>query len=137
MSGMYRKKDLSCNPDSLLLSGEERSKILSIALKRMVMVDNKVYGVEDETEPEVKVDCGTRIESCRAVCCTYAFALTQEEVGKGFVKYNTERPYYIARDADGYCPHLNRATFACSIHDRRPLRCRKYACNEGRQNTEG
>ncbi len=119
------KSDLPPLPDG------ERAKILSKALKMMVMIDGKVYGVEDESEPDAEVDCESKIEVCRAICCTYAFSLTQEEVKKGFIKYNAERPFYIARDADGYCPHLDRTTFQCSIHDKRPLRCRKYACKPG------
>ena len=115
-------------PEPRARSGEEKAKILSIALKRMVMIRGEVYGLEDETEPDAEVDCGAPIESCQAVCCTYAFALTQEEVKKGLVKFNTARPYYIARDSDGYCPHLDRKSFRCSIHDNRPLRCRKYSC---------
>jgi len=59
------------------------------------------------------------------------FALTQEEVKKGFFKYSAERPYYMARDADGYCPYLDRETFQCSIFEKRPLRCRKYVCSQG------
>jgi Fe-S-cluster containining protein len=117
-------------PDPLSLSEEERTKILEVALERMVMIDNKVYGLEDETEPVADVDCKARIKSCRAICCTYLFALTQEETKQGIVKYNAERPFYIARDADGYCPHLDRTSFLCSIHEKRPLRCRKYACRQ-------
>ena len=94
---------LLLTPGPLPLSEEERAKILEIALERMVMINNKVYGLEDETEPEAEVDCGSRIKSCKAICCTYAFALTQEEAKRGIVKYNAKRPFYIARDADGYC----------------------------------
>lgn len=107
---------------------EEKEKILSVALRYMVMIDGKVYGLEDDSEPDAFVDCASKISSCRAGCCSYVFALTQEEVKKGFYKYNPDRPYYMAKDADGLCPYLDRATFFCSIHDRRPLRCRKYTC---------
>jgi hypothetical protein len=31
-------------------SGEERAKIISVALDRLVLIKGKVYGVEDETE---------------------------------------------------------------------------------------
>ena len=110
------------------MSEDERARILETALERMVMIDNKVYGLEDETEPSADVDCKAKISSCKAICCTYVFALTQEEVRKGIYKYNPERPYYMAKDADGYCPYLDRTTFLCSIHEQRPLRCRKYAC---------
>jgi|GEM_PF-1695776 len=118
-------------PSGLSRSEEERDIILETALYRMVMIDRMVYGLEDDTEPEAFVDCAAEIASCRANCCTYVFALTQEEVKKGFFKYSAERPYYIARDADGYCPYLDRRTFKCDIHENRPLRCRKYACSPG------
>ncbi len=116
-------------PDASPLSGEERAIILETALYRMVMIDGMVYGLEDDTEPEAFVDCASRIASCRASCCTYVFPLTQEEVNRGLFKYSAERPYYMARDAAGYCPYLDRKTFQCSIHDQRPLRCRRYACS--------
>ena len=82
------------------------------------MIDGMV-GLEDDAEPEAFVDCAAEIASCRANCCTYVFALTREEVNKGFFKYSAERPYYMARDADGYCPYLDRKTFQCSIHEKR------------------
>jgi len=107
---------------------EEKEKILSVALRNIVMIDGKVYGLEDDSEPEAFVDCASKISSCGAVCCSYVFALTQEEVKRGFYKYNPDRPYYMAKDADGFCSYLDRATFFCSIHDSRPLRCRKSTC---------
>ena len=120
-------------PDFQPLSGEERDKIMEIAFKRMVMINDKVYGLEDDAEPDAAVDCASLTPTCKAFCCTYVFALTQDEVKKGFCKYNAEKPFYIARDADGYCPHLDRTTFKCGIHDKRPLRCRKYACAYGKK----
>jgi hypothetical protein len=129
--GHDKKTVLHSKPAGLPLSEEERAKILETALYRMVMIDGMVYGLEDDTEPEAFVDCAAEIGSCRANCCTCVFALTQEEVKKGFFKYSAERPYYMARDADGYCPYLDRKTFQCSIHEKRPLRCRKYACSPG------
>jgi hypothetical protein len=63
-------------PFHVSLSEEERVKIIEIALERMVMIDNKVYGLEDNAEPQAEVACKTSIKSCRAVCCTYLFALT-------------------------------------------------------------
>jgi len=124
-----KKPVLHNKPAGHLLSGEELAKILETAIYRMVMIDGTVYGLEDDTEPEAFVNCAAEIASCRANCCTYVFALTQEEVKRGFFKYNAERPYYMASDADGYCHYLDRKTFQCSIHEKRPLRCRKYACS--------
>jgi uncharacterized protein len=131
MSKDHEKKTVPRNaPDAPPPSVEERKKILETALYRMVMIDGMVYGLEDDAEPDASVDCAARTKSCRANCCTYVFALTEEEVKQNFYKYNTERPYYMARDQDGYCPYLDRKTFRCLIHDRRPLRCRKYACSQ-------
>ena len=110
---------------------EEKEKILSVALRNMVMIDGEVYGLEDDSEAEAFVDCMAKISSCRANCCSLVFALTQEEVRKGFYQFNPDRPFYMARDTDGFCPYLDRATFFCSIHERRPLRCRKYTCEHG------
>jgi hypothetical protein len=120
-------------PDFIPLSKEERDKIMEIALKRMVMINGKVYGLEDDAEPDAAVDCASITATCKAFCCTYVFALTQDEAKEGFYKYNTEKPFYIARDADGYCPYLDRTTFKCSIHHKRPLRCRKYACAQAKK----
>ena len=119
------------------LSGEEKSEIISVALRRMVMIDGNVYGLEDPAETDADIDCASMTEKCGAVCCTYAFALTQDEVRKGFYRYNREKAFYMARDADGYCPYLDRRTFRCSIHESRPLRCRKYACTRGVQEDRG
>jgi hypothetical protein len=117
-------------PDSThdALDYDEKERILSVALRNMVMIDGKVYGLEDDSEPDSFVDCASKIPSCKAGCCSYVFALTQEEVKRGFYKYNPDRPCYMAKDADGFCPYLDRTTFFCTIHDRRPLRCRKYTC---------
>jgi hypothetical protein len=109
-------------------SDKEKEKILSVALRNMVMIDGNVYGLEDDFESDAFVDCASKISLCSAGCCSHVFALTQEEVKTGFYQYNPNRPYYMARDADGFCPYLDRKTFFCSIHDRRPLRCRKYTC---------
>lgn len=110
------------------LSEAEKARLFEIALERMVLIDGNVYGLEDDAEAEAYVDCLSKLQWCRALCCTYVFALTQEEVSRGHVRHNPLRPYYIARDEDGYCPHLDRTTYMCSIHQQRPLRCRKYAC---------
>ena len=118
------------NKGQTLLTKEGTARILSVALRRMVMIGGNVYGLEDAAEPDADVDCAARTENCKAVYCTYAFALTQEEFRKGFYRHNTERPFYMARDADGYCPYLDRGILRCSIHDSRSLRCRRYACKK-------
>ena len=128
MSEDNNRKSVPGNKHDAHVYDEEKEKILSVALRNLVMIDGKVYGLEDDSEPDTIVDCAPKISACRDSCCSYVFALTQEEVNKGFYKYNPDRPYYMAKDADGLCPYLDRTTFFCSIHDRRPLRCRKYSC---------
>jgi hypothetical protein len=113
-------------------SQEEKEEILAVALRNMVMIDGKVYGLEDDSEPDAFVDCASKISSCKAGCCSYVFALTREEVRRGIYKYNPDRPYYMAKDADGLCPYLDRTAYFCTIHEMRPLRCRKYTCEPGR-----
>ncbi|MFZ5905982.1 MAG: YkgJ family cysteine cluster protein [Nitrospirota bacterium] len=116
---------------------DKKEKILAAALRNMVMIDGKVYGLEDDSEPDAVVDCRSKVSLCRADCCTYVFALTQEEVKQGFYRYNPDRPYYLAKDPDGYCPYLDRMTFSCTIHERRPLRCRKYTCEHDTRRLQG
>ena len=57
--------------------------------------------------------------------------LTKDEVEAGYVQYNEERPFFIARSPDdGYCPHMDRETYACKVYENRPLRCRRYDCRD-------
>jgi len=47
-------------PDIVPPSQEEREKILAVALKKMAVIDGKVYGLEDDAEQESIVDCGAK-----------------------------------------------------------------------------
>jgi len=112
------------------ISEEAKAKILSLMQKMMETGICAVYGSEDEGLPAARVDCAANLKACGAICCTFQFALTKEEVRKGHIKHNPFRPFFIARDTDGYCPHLERGTLRCSVWSERPLRCRRYACKE-------
>jgi len=113
---------------SLPLPEEEKQRLLSALRKMVEMGIAAVYGREDEGVPDAAVDCSPRLGDCRARCCTLVFALTKEEVAKGLIRHNPTRPFFIARDADGYCPHLDRNTLRCVVWEDRPLRCRRYDC---------
>jgi Fe-S-cluster containining protein len=89
-----------------------------------------VYGDEDPAQPDAAMNCRACLSECQARCCTYIFALTKAEVEQGIVQYNRQKPYFIARDEDGYCPHLNRQSLQCEVWEARPLRCRRYDCKE-------
>jgi Fe-S-cluster containining protein len=117
------------DPDLADIPPEQREKILSLMEKMMEMGICAVYGQEEEGLPDAIVPCEANIRSCKARCCTLQFALTREEVEKKLFKHNPSRPFFIARDRDGYCPHLDRGTLQCTVWSQRPLRCRRYDCS--------
>jgi hypothetical protein len=123
-------KEFADDPDYQAMGPEKFKKLLSIMEKMIDLGMAAVYGDEDEGEPDAHVDCARCIPHCKAKCCTLIFALTRDEVARGHVRHNPKRPYFIARDEDGYCPHMDRRSHSCSIWENRPLRCRRYDCRE-------
>lgn len=122
--------EFSDDPEYQAMSPAQRQKLLAIMEKMIDMGMAAVYGDEEQDAPDANVQCERCLPTCQARCCTLIFALTKAEVRQGLVQYNKDRPYFIARDADGYCPHLDRETFRCSIWEKRPLRCRRYNCRD-------
>ena len=47
----------------------------------------------------VEIDCASRVHLCKAACCRMSFALSQQDVEEGVVKWDLGRPYLIAQDA--------------------------------------
>ncbi len=78
--------------------------------------------------PGAVVDCDSRIHLCRAACCRLHFALTQQDVEEGIVKWQFGVPYIIRQKEDGYCVHLDDGTCGCGIYHARPIPCRVYDC---------
>lgn len=76
----------------------------------------------------VDIDCASRVHLCKAACCRMSFALSQQDVEEGVVKWDLGRPYLIAQDSDGYCRHLDRESNRCTVREQRPLPCRGYDC---------
>jgi hypothetical protein len=109
---------------------EERVRLKKIIEKLMESGSFFVYGDEDKTEETVSFHGCERKKTCKSICCSFIFALTKEEVKKGTIKWNQKRPYFIAREKDGFCPHLDRKHLRCSIYNDRPKRCRKYHCEK-------
>ncbi len=97
-------------------------------LKLMKLGIGAVYGDEDSGEGEALVDCESRIEKCKAACCAMHFALTREEADAGNIAHDTERPFFIRMEDDGYCSHLDKGSLRCSNWAERPARCRRYDC---------
>jgi hypothetical protein len=124
--------DTEDGQNNLQISDQERQRIVSILNKMLEMGIGAVYGQEEEGLPDAVIDCRKRIQECRAACCTLTFALTRDEVLKGNIKHNREKPFFISRNTDGYCTHLDRSSMECTVWNDRPLRCRRYDCTEGR-----
>ena len=81
----------------------------------------------------VEIDCASRVHLCKAACCRMSFALSQQDVEEGVIRWDLGRPYLIAQDADGYCRHLDRETNCCTVRDQRPLPCRGYDCRKDKR----
>jgi Fe-S-cluster containining protein len=80
-----------------------------------------------------KVDCDNRREYCQAVCCRLSFSLTEEEIRGGQIQWSLEQPFVRLASPDGYCIHLDRETYKCSIYEKRPVVCRRYVCMRDRR----
>jgi len=107
---------------------DERKRIVSALIKMMDLGIGAVYGDEDEGAPESAFDCQGKLGQCHARCCKLNFALTRDEAALGLIRHNPSRPFFIARDEDGYCSHMDRRSYACTVYEDRPLRCRRYDC---------
>ena len=81
----------------------------------------------EEVAPE-PVDCATRLPVCQAVCCRLKFALSQDEIERGRVKWDIGHPYVIRQESSGYCSHNDCGSRSCSIYEDRPRLCREYSC---------
>jgi len=91
--------------------------------------------VEDKyaTDEEIVIDCAGRVAFCRAACCRLGFALSRQDVKEGVVRWDMEKPYLIARSADGSCAHLDRPSLGCSVWTHRPAPCRAFDCRRDRR----
>lgn len=123
-------EDFKDDADYISITKEEKLRIIRVMNKMMDMGMAAIYGDEAADEPDADVPCNSVINQCKAKCCTFIFALTKDEVELGLVKTNPDKPYFIARDKDTYCPHLDREKFECEAWENRPLRCRRYDCRD-------
>lgn len=102
---------------------------LRLMLERLMELGiGAAYADEEDDGEEASVDCERRLSRRRAVCCTFHFALTKKEAAEGKAAHDPARPFFVRRQDDGYCSHLDRESHRCLIWRERPLRCRKYDC---------
>jgi Fe-S-cluster containining protein len=86
-----------------------------------------------EFQGGAEIDCASRLHLCKAACCRLPFALSKHDVQEGVVKWDLGQPYMNARDADGYCSHLEKCSGRCTIYARRPIPCRGYDCRKDKR----
>jgi len=79
---------------------------------------------------EAQVDCRSKLSICKSICCKLPFALSRQDVEEGAIRWEFGRPYLIKHGNDGYCSHLNRDTYRCEVHEKRPVPCRGFDCRE-------
>jgi hypothetical protein len=129
-SSNNEKSPQSWQDDEVVLSEDEKRASIRMLERLMELGLFEVYGDEDDPEETVLLDCEDRKQYCRAICCSFIFALTKKELQKGTIQWNPKRPYFIAREDDGYCHHLDRTSLKCMIWEDRPRRCQKYNCGK-------
>ena len=82
---------------------------------------------------EADVDCESRLDVCKAVCCKLPFALSKQDVEEGIIRWEFGRPYLIAHEDDGYCVHLDRNTYKCTVREHRTVPCRGFDCRNNKR----
>ena len=83
---------------------------------------------------QVEIDCDSRLHLCKAACCKiFSFALSRQDIREGIIKWDLGHPYMIAKDEDGYCKHLDRATYQCTVREHRPVPCRAFDCRKDKR----
>ena len=70
---------------------------------------------------EADVDCQSRLDICKAVCCKLPFALSKQDVEEGIIRWEYRRPYLIAHGDDGYCIHLDWDAYKCTVREHRAV----------------
>ncbi|CAG0953832.1 hypothetical protein METP3_00370 [Methanosarcinales archaeon] len=81
-------------------------------------------------DKEANVDCEGRLPVCKAVCCKLPFALSRQDVEEGIIRWEFGRPYLIAHGDDGYCAHMDRNTYKCTVREQRTVPCRGFDCKD-------
>jgi hypothetical protein len=112
------------------LAESHRTILAKVRANRRLSV---VFGSPDPHVPDPDVDCASLIPLCRARCCSFNVALTEEEVLAGEVEWNVHKPYFLPKNPDtGYCAHLGAAG-GCTKYTARPGTCRKYDCRQDKR----
>lgn len=77
------------------------------------------------------IDCPSLLHLCKARCCSFRVALSEQDLEEGGLKWEIQRPYLLLRDgSDGYCTYFDRDQGGCRVYERRPVKCREYDCRQ-------
>ncbi len=82
--------------------------------------------------PDGGPPCLELLPICQARCCSFAFALSTQDLDEGVIQWDRGQPYLIAHQ-DGACTHLSRSGAGCTCYDQRPATCRSYDCRADRR----
>jgi Fe-S-cluster containining protein len=95
--------------------GADRSSV------RLTLVTDKY------TKDIPEIDCASRLHLCKARCCRFEVALSEQDIKDG-IPFEIERPYMLPRDPSTKKCVCMDAGGACTIYDKRPASCRVYDC---------
>jgi Fe-S-cluster containining protein len=79
------------------------------------------------------VGCLSLLPICKGRCCGFKFALSEQDLDEGVVRWDYARPYRIRHDAHGFCVHRDPEAGLCTVHQQRPATCRIYDCRQDRR----
>jgi len=85
------------------------------------------YRVAPDELPDIP--CAELLPLCRARCCTFRFALSQQDLDEGVVRWDPDDPYFILQSPRGACIHLD-GDDGCTIYVQRPRPCRVFDCRD-------
>jgi len=88
---------------------------------------------KDNDDGVVIIDCASRLHLCRALCCTFRFYLSPQDLDEGIIRWDYGNPYWVRQQEGGYCVHCNLKDWSCNIHPHRPHPCRTYDCRKDKR----
>jgi Fe-S-cluster containining protein len=119
------ERDLVDSKELLASIESVREQIAEHGQEMSVDVAVRVDGSDVKSS---SVDCEARMHLCRAVCCSFRWPLSTEEVEQGLLKWDLARPYFNRVGPDGYCHQCESGTHHCGVYEQRPTPCRQYSC---------
>jgi len=122
--------------DALIARGQlpegYRKIVAKIRADRGPKVRLAVYGDKYQLEGD-DIDCGARLALCRARCCGFEVALSEQDVLERELPFAIDQPYLLPRDpATGRCTCL-ASDGTCGVYAHRPAVCRSYSCRDDRR----